>query len=249
MGHIENIFLVRHARSLRNEGLGTEYADCDVPLANVGPTQSIRAGQILKSVLPIPERIESKVRFSINGKMVDVKPKGKVVLWSSTYRRALQTREGIGRELQNNHRTELKDSTLLREQSFGIFDGMSKQMRFARYPFEARQYAMDVADGGKFFARPSGGESYHDVYRRMHRFMDIFERYAHPHWGRCDNHVIVSHGIAIRAFLMMALHKSPEWMVNEPDPNNASIRHLTRDASGRFKDMGYIFGGFPYDGR
>ncbi len=49
----------------------------------------------------------------------------------------------------------------------------------------------------------------------------------------------VSHGVSVRAFVMMWCHKSPEWLEDEKNPGNCAVRLIDDDG-----DQGYIFEGF-----
>ena len=81
------------------------------------------------------------------------------------------------------------------------------------------------------------GESRFDVATRVHQAFGTFHRDAERH--NVETLVIVTHGVTIRAFLMMWLHKSVEWFENEPNPKNCSIRLVDSK-----QDHGYVFPGY-----
>jgi broad specificity phosphatase PhoE len=51
--------------------------------------------------------------------------------------------------------------------------------------------------------------------------------------------VIISHGVTIRAFVMMWLKLSPEWFEDEPNPKNCGVRFIDGQ-----NDRNYIFEGY-----
>jgi broad specificity phosphatase PhoE len=81
------------------------------------------------------------------------------------------------------------------------------------------------------------GESRFDVARRVNQFFPVTHR-DRDHHG-IDDIVIVTHGVTVRAFVMMWSHKTPEWFEAERNPNNCAIRLIDDDG-----DQGYVFDGF-----
>lgn len=65
-------------------------------------------------------------------------------------------------------------------------------------------------------------------------------RYKKP----IDTIIVVSHGLTIRAFVMMWCRLSPEWLDNCRNPPNCSIRVISSTTPGW--DAGYIFGGYSH---
>ena len=74
---------------------------------------------------------------------------------------------------------------------------------------------------GKYWARMPHGESCFDVCTRVANLFGtiVRDRKPAPLKGRdgIDNIVIISHGVTIRAFMMMWCHYSPSWF--EVNPN------------------------------
>lgn len=139
-----------------------------------------------------------------------------------------------GTNLILDHREHL----MLAEQQFGLFDGLADWEREAKYPAEFAYYEKCKKFEGKLWPQMPLGESRFEVCQRVHQAFGTFKRDAEKHG--IDTIVVVAHGTVNRAFTMMWLHKPYEWMHEETNPNNCSIRLL---ADG--EDMGYVFEGFP----
>jgi broad specificity phosphatase PhoE len=91
--------------------------------------------------------------------------------------------------------------------------------------------------GGRFYARCPLGESRFDVATRVSQIFSQFFYDAQTKGIR--DIIVVSHGVTIRAFVMMFMQYTPEWMEVEANPNNCSIRLL----QGKH-DRGTIYEGF-----
>ena len=108
-------------------------------------------------------------------------------------------------------------------------DGLADDECASRYPDWIERQKMLTAAMGKFYFRYPGGESRADVAQRVHQFFGTLHR------DEFDPAIVVCHGVAIRAFLMMWLHFPVEWFESEPNPDNASVRLIVRG-----EDRGYI---------
>ena len=82
-----------------------------------------------------------------------------------------------------------REHILLTEQNFGLLDGLTDEECSEKYPEEARKYNLCAEYSGKFYAKPSNGESRYDVCVRAHQFF----------------------GTTLRTFTMMWLHKEIDW--------------------------------------
>lgn len=82
------------------------------------------------------------------------------------------------------------------------------------------------------------GESRFDVCKRVHQAFNTLYADARKH--KISDIVVVTHGVTLRAFLMMWLHFTPEWFEKEQNPHNCGIRLIDGNM-----DKGYIFQGFP----
>ena len=157
-------------------------------------------------------------------------------LWNSPYIRARQTADELAAVL-GPRVTSRRENVLLSEQQFGLFDGVPDDEIPKRFPDQWQHYDLLSRFHGRFWAKVPMGESRFDVARRINQFFSL------PHRDKdhddIDDVVIVSHGVTIRAFVMMWCHKSPEWFEEERNPNNCAIRLIDDDG-----DQGYVFDGF-----
>jgi 2,3-bisphosphoglycerate-dependent phosphoglycerate mutase len=210
-----------------DHNLYKQIADHAIPLSPLGEKQALEAGRSFRKFL--------------QRETPDGLPSGEHVrLWTSTYKRARQTAElfktGAGEFI-----TDMREDVLLGEQQWGLFEGYDwkgEQIEID-YPRELSYYRKATAHGGRFWAKVPLGESRFDVCLRAKLFLGTLFRDAYRHG--INNVVIVSHGVTIRAFMMMFLHLTPEWLEVEPNPKNASIRVIDK-----CMDAGWIWGSAEY---
>jgi 2,3-bisphosphoglycerate-dependent phosphoglycerate mutase len=254
------IFLVRHGRSESNEdwGVNKRVADHAIELTKEGKEQARAAGEFLAKYFE--KKMVHGKRDSFSGLQFP-----RTRLWLSPYRRTRQTAEEIEKtctvsekisipmpdnrwgdltcaikQKGDSYFSDKKEHLLLAEQQFGIFDGLSDAEREEKYPEMQAYYEKCKAFEGKLWPKMPLGESRFEVAQRVHQAFGTFHRdVVHG----IKNIVIVGHGTTNRAFTMMWLHLPYEWMHEEPNPPNCSIRLIEDD-----KDRGYIFKGFE-DGR
>jgi len=233
MNSLENIFLMRHAQSAGNENLALykHIPDHAISLAECGFAQARDAGKHFAEFLKQSPKLCKQDSFR---------------LWYSPYLRTKQTRDGLlaGMGENTNIFRDYREHILLKEQSWGLFEGLTDEEIEEKYPEDSRKYNLLKEYSGKFYARLPNGESRYDVCVRVHQFFGTIIRDAERIENPVKNIFVVSHGTTARAFTMMWLHKEVEWIENEPRPENASIRWIGRDENGRFIDKGYIFDGF-----
>lgn len=125
---------------------------------------------------------DAKQSFIQNGKV----PHEKVItyplrvrLWNSTYNRARMTAEYIMKEASNVIQDQryveflrqaifeifqyptpyIRESILLVEQQFGLFEGVPLEELANRFPQEFRHFEKHICATGRFYARPPLGES------------------------------------------------------------------------------------------
>ena len=234
------IYLVRHGQSKANEDWAenTKHADHTIPLTERGHQQARNAGKFLS------EHFCSKF-FENNYKQ-------KIRLWHSPYLRTRQTAQNIwenchvpmamGHKSIRTHQPgdiwfmDKREHFLLYEQQFGLFDGLSDEARTAKYPDMVEHYEKCKQAEGKMWPKMPMGESRADVCQRVHQSFGTFHRDADRH--NIQTIVVVAHGTTNRAFMTMWLHHPYEWMHEEPNPQNCSIR-LIEDGV----DHGYIYAG------
>lgn len=199
----KRILLVRHGESTgnRDRSVYSTTPDYAVTLTQRGKRQAINAGKRLKKIL--------------NG--------GTAQFYVSPYFRTRQTFQGITQEvkikLDRNHREDPR----IREQEWA-----GKLSPIAASPEAQMLLEKERNDFGEFFYRFAGGESCADVYNRISSFLDTlhrdFEKEDFP-----ENAVIISHGMAIRVFLMRWLHNSVEEFELWKNPGNCDILALQKD--------------------
>ncbi|MDR2685688.1 MAG: histidine phosphatase family protein [Rickettsiales bacterium] len=230
---LQNIFLMRHAESAGNADLNIhkQLPDHAIGLTAKGWNQAANAG------LEFSDFIRRKYQL----------PDQSVRIWCSPYLRTIQTCDSFLSGIDTPTLPIFKDfrtNIMLAEQDFGLFDGREPDEIKSQFPVEHAHFQKHIDQKGKFYARPPMGESRFDVAVRIHGFFGTIWRDAEKSKNPTGNIFVVSHGATIRAFVMMWLHKNPEWFDTEKNPRNASIRHIGRDENGQWKDMGYIFKGF-----
>jgi broad specificity phosphatase PhoE len=214
-----NIYLIRRGESQGNvdASLYGNVADHAIPLNDTGREQARGAGMALRDYLDARKKWPTS----------DAKPLGyHLCMWVSPYVRTSQTADLIGEQL-GTRVTSRHENVLIIAQQFGLFDGVPDEELPTRYPDQWKYYDLLSRFHGRFWAKMPMGESRFDV---AHRDKD----------HHCiDDIVIVSHGVTVRAFVMMWCHKTPEWFEEERNPNNCAIRLI--DDGG---DQGFVFDGF-----
>ncbi len=95
----------------------------------------------------------------------------------------------------------MDESIFIGEQQFGLFEGLPRHILKSQYPQEYSHFEKSIASGGRFWVRPPLGESRFDVAMRVCRLIDDIKQEYFT--AGTDRFIIVSHGVTIRAFLMM----------------------------------------------
>lgn len=141
-------------------------------------------------------------------------PKGSVQFYVSPYWRTRQTFLKIQKYFPSFNYYE---DPRLREQEW------SQDMITDRAEEKVQEFRDNY---GVFYYRfRDGGESSADVYDRMSDFLDtMFRDFTKPHFA--DNAIIVSHGMAIRVFLMRFFHCTVEEFESWRNPENGEYFHL-----------------------
>ena len=217
---MQNIYLVRHGQSLANvsKTIHATTPDHAIPLSRLGELQATMAGKALRN-------------------LIDLDAGTPLRIWTSPYMRARQTAARLREELTKKFpNLDLLDHINLREQEFGLFDGIPDEELATRYPVEHAHYALQEKFEGRFWARMPMGESRCDVATRVHHAFGTFHRDAERHGIK--NIIVSCHGVTLRAFVMQWLHLPYEWFEAEPNPGNCDIYHIRKENRA---GSGYIY--------
>ena len=212
---MKRIYLVRHGESEGNldTTLYLNKADHAIKLSPKGIGQAMTAGlKLNKELTALPTIINFDRTKKENNK--------KIRVWASPYTRTRQTAEEMLRYITVPY--EYKESILLVEQQFGLFDGLSDKEMMDKYPNEKLHYDKCSIHEGRFWARMPLGESRFDVCCRTHQFFGTLHRDLRD--NDVDTVVIVSHGVTIRAFIQGYLNLPYEWVDSNSNPENCSIQ-------------------------
>lgn len=163
------------------------------------------------------------------GKGSEKKMPGKCRLffYTSPYLRSKQTYEGIAQAFCPEEIAGVQEEVQLREQDFGNFQDAEgkKREKAERLRF------------GRFFYRFPHGESGADVYDRMTLFEDHLVRDINAGRFAGDSSlVLVTHGLALRIFLMRWFHWTVDQFMGVFNPPNAIplvLERVTDDEIGR----------------
>jgi broad specificity phosphatase PhoE len=189
-----NIYLTRHGESKGNIDKQEYYRtnDCDIELTKNGKDQAKKVGHFISDAI-----YEGSGNWNI-------------LLLSSTYKRAIQTRD-------------------ITEQSFCEYFNLNKDaspLLIERQWGHLREIVDEVKDNKdayfNFYYRPDGGESFFDCYQRVVMFFQ--ELRTNPKYKVFDNVVIFSHGEWIRLALMYLDGISVEdFTTNRANPKNCEV--------------------------
>lgn len=219
------IYLVRHGESMANVNLD-EYKnkpDHAIALTDLGKAQAEETGKFFAEHF---KQLQADL-----GAMPHVR------LWQSPYLRTRQTAEGILKHCSPFVASRRED-TMLIEQQFGLFDGLTEAEQLKLYPTEYEHYLRNLTHQGKYWASFPHGESPFDVDKRVRHMQGTFARDAEKHG--IEHIIVVSHGITTRVLTMRYLHESYEYYDAERNPKNGSVRLLMRQENA-WQDKGYIY--------
>lgn len=221
---MKQIYFVRHGESMANVDLN-EYKnkpDHAIELTPKGIEQAENTGRFFAQHF-------QKMKDDL-GYMPHVR------LWQSPYLRTRQTADGILSQC-NEFIESRREDTMLVEQQFGLFDGLTEEEQQQMYPIEYQHYCHNLTHNGKYWASFPQGESPFDVDKRTRLMQGTFARDAEKHG--IEHIIVVSHGITTRVMTMRYLHESYEYYNNERNPANGSVRLLERQAD-KWLDKNYI---------
>eukprot|EP00298_Acanthocystis_sp_HF-20_P000116 c10138_g1_i2.p1 GENE.c10138_g1_i2~~c10138_g1_i2.p1 ORF type:complete len:369 (+),score=167.32 c10138_g1_i2:93-1199(+) len=234
------IFLVRHGLSSGNKSLAlyNSVPDPLIPLEPEGREMAVKAGNALRE------------------KFLELYPPSKgfrprIAMRVSPFLRTRETALGLLKGMGEvaSWVAFVKETPLLVEQDWGLFEGTGREKRKNRYQDEHLWLTMmKGTHQGPYWARLPCGESFFDVCQRMQILFPSIERDREglrgyrKRSGSTDAVIVVSHGLTIRAFVASWCNLDVEWFSRSSNPPNCSIRMI--ETTNESTDVGYIFGGF-----
>jgi broad specificity phosphatase PhoE len=208
---IKQIYLVRHGQSEGNvaaeaadrdalERIDVPARDPDVVLSQTGREQAAALGQWLND-LPADQRPQ--------------------MVWTSPYRRARETAEIALKacDMELDFRVDER----LRDRDMGITDALTAAGIKAKYPEEAERRAWI----GKFYYRPSGGESWADVAFRVRSVLTDL-----ANTEKNERVLVTAHDVVNLLFTYVAEGLDEEAVLERARTNglvNCSVCRLERD--------------------
>jgi len=203
-----DIFLVRHAQSQSNvdPNILKIQTNMAIKLSPIGLKQATETGNFLSD-------------YIINIHDNPTKPIT-VKVWNSPYNRTRETALLIKNELdKSNYNVLSQESIYISERQFGLVDDVENYSQ--KFQHEDKHYKLHKGSNHDFFARPPLGESPFDMCIRL----DFFLKKIIANDKTTDQHIVVSHGAAIRGLIMMHQNQTYEEFT-APNPPNASVRLL-----------------------
>jgi len=200
------IFLVRHGESEGNvnKKIYAEKPDYAVRLTERGRSQSQIAGSFIK---------EKSGNSSIG-------------VYYSPFLRTIDTLNSVVETLGTNYinKDYVREDARLREQEW------YSRFPLCEYNLEAEK---DRLTYGTFFYRFNSGESNADVYDRMSTFIsDLKLEFNNRDFP--SNLILVTHGMAMRVFLMRWFNKTASEFETWSNPKNCELWMLTHNNNGEY---------------
>lgn len=229
---IQRIFLLRHGESEGNVNreIYKTIPDHAIPLSETGRVQARgSAHQFLAYLKESQKGSIGRIRH--------------LSVWTSPYLRTRQTTSEFMSVAKAGFTAyDIQENVMLCEQQFGLFDGIPEEELPVKFPEEHKHYKKCEDFEGRFWARMPLGESRFDVAVRIHQMFGTLQRDAKDQ--ERNNLLIVSHGVALRAFVMQWLRLPFEWLDSEPNPKNCSVRLIEANRVSGYEDKGYIVPGY-----
>lgn len=209
-----NIFLVRHAQSESNvdPNVLKMQTNMAVSLSHTGLVQAKETAIFLANNISNASEYET------------------TKIWNSPYNRTRQTAKAIKEQFSDKGIPFIEEESIyIAERQFGLVDDAKNYIEDFKH--EANHYKLHKDSNHDFFARPPLGESPFDMCIRL----DFFLKVILGNDNQIKNHIVVSHGAAIRGLIMM--HQKQQYEEYTcPNPANASVRCLSQSSY-----MGEIF--------
>lgn len=196
---MNKIFLIRHAQSESNIDLNIlrKTTNIGVHLTSIGHMQAQR------TALELVTHLKNK--------------KETIKIWHSPYFRTRETAEHIKNTLiKENITFSEEESIYLCERQFGLLDDNHENE--ITHKKELEHFHLHLKNEHEFWVRPPLGESPFDMCLRLDNFIRtvLYEK-------QFDNHIIISHGAAIKGFITMKQKLPFENYSKMKLPPNASI--------------------------
>uniref|UniRef100_A0A7S4P656 Phosphoglycerate mutase n=2 Tax=Guillardia theta TaxID=55529 RepID=A0A7S4P656_GUITH len=146
-----------------------------------------------------------------------------VYVYHSPYQRAVQTCRQLIQALDYEQIQGLREEPRIAEQQFGNLQNLNT----------IRQNKHERSKFGRFFYRFPNGEAGLDVYIRVSGFIGTLRR---DHLQEGSNVIIITHGLALRLFLMRWFQWSVEQFEATHNPPNCGIAVMERlPEDGRYR--------------
>ncbi|GAA0185044.1 phosphatase [Lithospermum erythrorhizon] len=222
----KRIILVRHGQSQGNkdERSYTNTPDHKIPLTSLGINQAQQAGsKIVQLLTNQSSSSSSSSKTSVSCSI------WKAYFYVSPYDRTRSTLREMGRAFPRKRVIGVREECRIREQDFGNFQVVEK-MKTVK---EQREKF------GRFFYRFPEGESAADVYDRVSSFLESLWRdidMNRLNRAPCDdlNLIIISHGLALRVFLMKWFKWSVEQFEYLSNFENCEFRVMQLGQGGEY---------------
>eukprot|EP00551_Chaetoceros_affinis_P012825 CAMPEP_0203669712 /NCGR_PEP_ID=MMETSP0090-20130426/6004_1 /ASSEMBLY_ACC=CAM_ASM_001088 /TAXON_ID=426623 /ORGANISM="Chaetoceros affinis, Strain CCMP159" /LENGTH=289 /DNA_ID=CAMNT_0050534449 /DNA_START=1 /DNA_END=870 /DNA_ORIENTATION=- len=194
----KRIILIRHGESLGNvdESAYVSTPDWKVPLTEAGQQQAIQAGKQLKKLVGDEQ----------------------IFMYYSPYERTKETMDAVCKHLNKDRIISIREEPRISEQQFGNFQNVDEvvQAKQERHSF------------GRFYYRFKSGEAGLDVYSRVSSFISTLVRdcqqYQKAGYDLDNiNVVIITHGLALRLFLMRWFQFNVQEFEASENPENARL--------------------------
>ncbi|XP_047954917.1 phosphoglycerate mutase-like protein AT74 [Salvia hispanica] len=208
----KRIVLLRHGESSDTSGSGDGISPShSTPLSRRGAEQARQAGTLIKDLLD------------------QSCPSWKIYVYVSPFECTRSTLREMGHAFPASRLIGVREECRVREQDLGNFQDPQKmrQLKEVRDKF------------GRFFFRFPEGESGADVYDRVSSFLESMWRdidmQRFPHDGGDElNLIIVSHGLAIRIFLMRWFRWTVEEFERLKSPKDCEFRVMQLGEGGEY---------------
>lgn len=141
----------------------------------------------------------------------------------SPWYRTRQTLDGISTVI-GGQITRSTEDPRIREQEWGHLRPLT----------ELRRLVKERIEFSPFYYRMPDGESGADVYDRISTFLETMHRdFEKPDFP--ENALIVTHGMALRVFLMRWFHWTVEYFERIRNPHNAEVIIMELDSDGHYR--------------